>query len=108
MITLCSCRIAILSVVVVMVRYDETVACSRDLREHALGYLVILSGCVIIEGCIVFVSMRGTILVTRPRASMQYLLYIRLREYSLVFCSDALLGFAIACFDGATLWVKLY
>lgn len=70
--------IAILSVVVVMVRYDENVACSRDLRDHALGYLVILSGCVIIEGCIAFVSMRGTILVTKPRASMQYLLYIRL------------------------------
>ncbi|KAK8787074.1 hypothetical protein V5799_023147, partial [Amblyomma americanum] len=43
-----------------------------------LGYCVILSGCVVVEACISWVSMRGSILDAAPRASMQYLLYVRL------------------------------
>ncbi|EEC15176.1 neural stem cell-derived dendrite regulator, putative [Ixodes scapularis] len=45
-----------------------------------LGYIVILSGCVVVEGFISWVSMRGSILDTAPRASMQYLLYVRLED----------------------------
>ncbi|KAL3227234.1 hypothetical protein MRX96_024201 [Rhipicephalus microplus] len=43
-----------------------------------LGYCIILSGCVVVEACISWVSMRGSILDTAPRASMQHLLYVRL------------------------------
>lgn len=52
-----------------------------ELYEHVLGYLIILVGCIITEFCIFFVSSRGTIVDTAPRASMQYLLYVRLGEY---------------------------
>lgn len=49
-----------------------------ELYEHVLGYLIILSGCIITELCICFISTRGTIMDNEPRASMQYLLYVRL------------------------------
>ena len=52
--------------------------CAVTLREHVLGYIVIMSGCLLVEGCIAWVSMRGTILDPSPRSSMQYLLYVRL------------------------------
>lgn len=51
-----------------------------ELYEHVIGYLIILTGCVITELCICFISSRGTIMDTLPRASMQYLLYVRLGE----------------------------
>lgn len=57
---------------------EEGYACWSGLREHVVGYLVILSGCVVVEFCIAHVAMRGTILDPTPRASMQYLLYVRL------------------------------
>lgn len=57
---------------------DESTICANKLYEHVLGYMVILSGCIIVETFISWVSMRGTILVTAPRTSMQYLLYVRL------------------------------
>ncbi|XP_045581841.1 diacylglycerol lipase-alpha isoform X2 [Procambarus clarkii] len=53
-------------------------SCWAELREHVVGYLVILSGCIVVEFCIAHVAMKGTILDPTPRASMQYLLYVRL------------------------------
>ena len=52
--------------------------CAETMREHVLGYLVILSICLLLEAIIGFVSMRGSILDTSPRTKMQYLLYARL------------------------------
>ncbi|XP_063850553.1 diacylglycerol lipase-alpha-like isoform X2 [Scylla paramamosain] len=63
---------------VVGARTSTSEECWSELREHIVGYLVILSGCVIVEFCIAHVAMRGTILDPTPRASMQYLLYVRL------------------------------
>lgn len=63
---------------VVGARTNTSEECWAELREHIVGYLVILSGCVVIEFCIAHVAMRGTILDPSPRASMQYLLYVRL------------------------------
>lgn len=37
------------------------------------------------EVCISVISLRGSILNTAPRASMQYLLYVRLGEYIFFF-----------------------
>ena len=54
--------------------------CMTHLWRHVVGYVVLLSICIVIEGIAAWVSMRGSILNTEPRASMQYLLYIRLGE----------------------------
>lgn len=67
----------VLAVLLLVLDFGE-VACISDLQGHMLGYIVILSGCVVVEGFISWVSMRGSILDTAPRASMQYLLYVRL------------------------------
>ena len=74
-------RIIVLAVILSVVEFDRGTVCAANLHDHVLGYLVILSVCVVVEGCVAFISMRGTILETQPRASMQYLLYIRLGEY---------------------------
>ncbi|XP_035662248.1 sn1-specific diacylglycerol lipase alpha-like isoform X2 [Branchiostoma floridae] len=50
----------------------------RLFHTHILGYLVILTSCILVEGCVVWVAMKGSILYTEPRDPMQYLLYIRL------------------------------
>lgn len=63
---------------VVGARTTPSEECWAELREHIVGYLVLLSGCVVVECCIAHVALRGTILDPTPRASMQYLLYVRL------------------------------
>ncbi|XP_055930624.1 diacylglycerol lipase-alpha-like isoform X2 [Argiope bruennichi] len=68
----------VLAVVLSVVDFNDDSPCVVDLYEHVLGYMVILSGCVVVEAFISWVSMRGTILITAPRTSMQYLLYVRL------------------------------
>uniref|UniRef100_A0A8C4QDZ7 Diacylglycerol lipase-alpha n=1 Tax=Eptatretus burgeri TaxID=7764 RepID=A0A8C4QDZ7_EPTBU len=69
--------LVILSVVVFGVPFDPTRNCPRDLLAHGRGYLLVLLGSSASEGALVWVSMRGSILYTRPRAAMPYLLYIR-------------------------------
>ncbi len=73
-------RLFILSIVSVIVDYQKA-DCMTDLFEHTLGYIIILIGCVIVEGFIAYISMRGSILNTTPRSSMKYLLYIRIGNY---------------------------
>ncbi|XP_075727994.1 inactivation no afterpotential E isoform X2 [Rhipicephalus microplus] len=68
----------IVLVVLLSVLDFGALACVSDLQQHMLGYCIILSGCVVVEACISWVSMRGSILDTAPRASMQHLLYVRL------------------------------
>ncbi|KAL1480575.1 hypothetical protein MTO96_050915, partial [Rhipicephalus appendiculatus] len=68
----------IVLVVLLSVLDFGALACVSDLQQHMLGYCVILSGCVVVEACISWVSMRGSILDAAPRASMQHLLYVRL------------------------------
>ncbi|XP_015928278.1 diacylglycerol lipase-alpha isoform X2 [Parasteatoda tepidariorum] len=67
-----------LAVILATIDFGADSPCVADLYEHVLGYMVILSGCVVVEAFISWISMRGTILVTVPRTSMQYLLYVRL------------------------------
>jgi len=52
--------------------------CLTSLWFHVLACLTMLCAAVVVEASAAFVSMRGTILETAPRASMKYLLYIRL------------------------------
>ncbi|XP_074647959.1 diacylglycerol lipase-alpha-like [Tubulanus polymorphus] len=83
--------VIVLGVILGVVPFDQNVQCLVDLQEHVLGYLVILSGCIVVEGFIAWVSMRGSILYTEPRSSMQYLLYVRL-VILLVECAWLIVG----------------
>lgn len=58
--------------------YNPNEACSLNLVDHGRGYLGILLSCMIAEMAIIWLSMRGGILYTEPRESMQYVLYVRL------------------------------
>ncbi|ELK23428.1 Sn1-specific diacylglycerol lipase alpha, partial [Myotis davidii] len=68
----------ILSVVLFGLVYNPHEACSLNLVDHGRGYLGILLSCMIAEMAIIWLSMRGGILYTEPRESMQYVLYVRL------------------------------
>lgn len=71
-------RFVILSVVLFGLVYSPHEACSLNLVDHGRGYLGILLSCMIAEMAIIWLSMRGGILYTEPRESMQYVLYVRL------------------------------
>lgn len=58
--------------------YNPNETCSLNLVDHGRGYLGILLSCMIAELAIIWLSMRGSILYTEPRDSMQYVLYVRL------------------------------
>ncbi|KAK2100364.1 hypothetical protein P7K49_021712 [Saguinus oedipus] len=68
----------ILSVVLFGLVYSPHEPCSLNLVDHGRGYLGILLSCMIAEMAIIWLSMRGGILYTEPRDSMQYVLYVRL------------------------------
>ncbi|KFO97795.1 Sn1-specific diacylglycerol lipase alpha, partial [Calypte anna] len=68
----------ILSVVLFGLVYNPNESCSLNLVDHGRGYLGILLSCMIAEVAIIWLSMRGSILYTEPRDSMQYVLYVRL------------------------------
>ncbi|XP_043192219.1 diacylglycerol lipase-alpha-like [Amphibalanus amphitrite] len=70
--------LTVLSVALAVSDLSSEVPCQSQLWEYILGYLIILSGCLLLEACIVGVSMRGSILETAPREATQYLIYIRL------------------------------
>ncbi|XP_048240108.1 diacylglycerol lipase-alpha-like isoform X10 [Haliotis rufescens] len=70
--------IIILGIILGVVDFERKVACTQDLHDHVLGYLIILSVCFFMELLIAIISMRGGILDNHPRRSMQYLLYLRL------------------------------
>ncbi|RWS12438.1 sn1-specific diacylglycerol lipase alpha-like isoform X5 [Dinothrombium tinctorium] len=79
LLTIHSIWLIILGVVLIIVDHREwRLLCMADLHEHSVGYIVILLGCIVVEACIAIVSMKGTILDTAPRASMQHLIYVRL------------------------------
>ncbi|KAA0187112.1 hypothetical protein HAZT_HAZT009225 [Hyalella azteca] len=72
-------RLVVVSVIYgVMGGGKDVSGCWGELKEHLIGYFVLLSSCIIVEAFIAYVAMRGTILDPEPRASMQYLLYVRL------------------------------
>ena len=73
-------RVLVLAVILGVVHFDPASQCTKPLQDHVIGYIVIMCLCALIEGVIAVISMRGSILYTDPRSSMQYLLYIRLGE----------------------------
>ncbi|XP_035274433.1 sn1-specific diacylglycerol lipase alpha [Anguilla anguilla] len=70
--------LVVLSVVLFGLPYGSDQSCSVTLVDHGRGYLGILVSCLICEGAIMWLSMRGSILYTQPREAVQYVLYIRL------------------------------
>ncbi|KAF2362467.1 Alpha/Beta hydrolase fold [Trinorchestia longiramus] len=77
--TLLACWLVVISVIYgVMGGSKDASGCWGELKEHLIGYFVLLFSCIVVEALIAYVAMRGTILDPEPRASMQYLLYVRL------------------------------
>ncbi|XP_060532736.1 diacylglycerol lipase-alpha isoform X2 [Cylas formicarius] len=68
----------IMGAVLFVVNYDKSVQCVLLLWGLVVGYLGILLLSMAIEICVCIVALRGSILDTSPRSSMQYILYIRL------------------------------
>lgn len=64
-----------------MVKFDTSAECVLQLWEFILSYLIVLGLSLLSEFAICVVAMRGSILDTTPRASMQHLLYIRLGKF---------------------------
>nr|CAD7424773.1 unnamed protein product [Timema monikensis] len=71
-------RIVVLCAVLGAVHFDHTVQCVHLLWEHVLGYLAIMICSLLVELFISVIAMRGSILDTEQRASIKYLIYIRL------------------------------
>uniref|UniRef100_A0AAY4BGR2 Diacylglycerol lipase-alpha n=1 Tax=Denticeps clupeoides TaxID=299321 RepID=A0AAY4BGR2_9TELE len=70
--------LVVLSVVLFGLHYGSDQSCSVTLVDHGRGYMGILVSCLICEIAIMWLSMRGSILYTKPRDAVQYVLYIRL------------------------------
>ncbi|XP_049532144.1 diacylglycerol lipase-alpha [Anopheles darlingi] len=68
----------VLLVVTLSFHFDQSSECQRQLWHLQIGYMVLLAVCMAVESAICMISMRGSILDTEQRASMQYLLYARL------------------------------
>lgn len=72
-----------MSLIFIKVNFDENVTCSLELKDVVLGYIIILLISILVESVVTIVSLRGSILETKPRSSIQYLLYIRGGKYLL-------------------------
>ncbi|KAG5893315.1 hypothetical protein JTB14_000274 [Gonioctena quinquepunctata] len=68
----------VLGAILFLVKYDHSVQCILLVWYLIIGYLAILILSMAIEICVCAVAMRGSILDTGKRASMQYILYLRL------------------------------
>uniref|UniRef100_A0A182VT40 Diacylglycerol lipase-alpha n=1 Tax=Anopheles minimus TaxID=112268 RepID=A0A182VT40_9DIPT len=69
--------LVVLMVMTLTFHFDRTENCVLQLWYFQIGYMILLAVCMCLELSICVVSMRGSILDTEPRASMQYLLYGR-------------------------------
>nr|XP_015836274.1 PREDICTED: sn1-specific diacylglycerol lipase alpha [Tribolium castaneum] len=67
----------ILTVFLSLATFENLVHCELQLLGLVLGYVVILALSMAIELAICVIAMKGSILDTAPRASMQYILYFR-------------------------------
>ncbi|XP_058063472.1 diacylglycerol lipase-alpha [Anopheles bellator] len=70
--------LAVLLTVTYAFHFDTSAICQQQLLNFQIGYMILLAVCMCVEASICIISMRGSILDTERRASMQYLLYGRL------------------------------
>lgn len=74
-------RVTVLAVLLGILEWDRSVTCILLLWEYMVGYLAIFAVSIAVEFSICFLATRGSILDTAVRAPMQYVLYVRLREW---------------------------
>ena len=67
-----------MAVVVSTAKENSVTGCSPNLYRYILGYIVILCTCLVVEGWIIYLSLKGTIFYVRPRKYIAYLLYARI------------------------------
>ncbi|XP_063923643.1 diacylglycerol lipase-alpha-like isoform X2 [Zophobas morio] len=85
----------ILTVLLSLSTFANLEKCELQLLGLVVGYLVILGLSMAIELAICVVAMRGSILDTTPRSSMQYILYFRL---AVMFIEAGWLSVGVAWF----------
>jgi hypothetical protein len=68
--------VLVVSLVVVPVESSSTL-CSFTLECYAIGFIIVLAMCSLVEACIVMVSMRGTVIHDEHRAGIPYLIYAK-------------------------------
>jgi sn1-specific diacylglycerol lipase len=88
-------RTITLTVLLSLATFKNLDKCELQLLGLVVGYLVILGLSMAIELAICVVAMRGSILNTAPRASMQYILYFRV---AVMFIEAGWLSAGIAWF----------
>jgi len=72
-------RFVILGICLVVVPVKTTHGlCATSVQGYAAGLAFILLLCAVVEILVVWVSTRGTVIHTEPRACMPYLIYVRL------------------------------
>jgi len=81
---LCRFVVLVVSLVVVPLETMHRV-CVTSVQGYAAGLATILLLCAFVETSVVWVSMRGTVIYTEPRACMPHFVYGRLGRISL-FC----------------------
>ena len=120
-----SIRLIVLSTIPIIFDFDKTQKCVELLWFFIIFYICLLAGestCQITklliniwlshrllvlsvnELCMCIVSMRGSILETSKRSSMQYWLYLRLRKKVLSFNNFIMTLFLLHSFNVVRLW----
>lgn len=74
-------RTVALGILLGVLEWDHKVPCINLVFQYTIGYLAIFGACMFFEFLMCLLATRGSILDTNARASMQYLLYVRLGEY---------------------------
>ena len=74
-----SCRLIILTLSLAVVPLEtKSMLCVTSVQGYTAGLAVILSLCTVVEMSMVWISMRGTVIHTEPRACMPYFVCGRL------------------------------
>ena len=77
------CRFIILAVSLAVVPLEaKHEVCVASVQGYAAGLATILLLCAFVETSVVWISMRGTVIYTEPRACMPHFVYARLGTIS--------------------------
>ncbi|XP_055709573.1 diacylglycerol lipase-alpha isoform X1 [Phlebotomus papatasi] len=78
LVTIHTIWIFILALVLGLIEYDNSVRCIELMWLYKIGYVVVLIVSLLVEVTICVISMRGSILETSLRTSMNYWVYLKL------------------------------
>lgn len=82
-------RLIVLGALLGILEWNHSVTCILLLWEYMIGYESLFVACIAVEFSMCFLATRGSILDTAARAPIQYILYIRLCEYTTNACLSA-------------------